>query len=215
MAPCTQGKEDLLEPVDVEPRFVDVYRKYAPQVTRWAVRLSGIDGDAEDIVQEVFLVVSRKLVRLPFHTNLASWLFQITRRIVANHRRRLRWRRLWTDSETLGSIKAEGPSPEADLERRRLLELFHRALDQLPARQRTVFVLYELEGLTTSAIADLTQRKLSTVKVQLARARQRFVFAYQKLLRQECREGEELLDFARRVVGDNQAALSRLGRDTT
>ncbi len=62
-------------------------------------------------------------------------------------------------------------------------ELFYRALDQLPEKYRTVLVLFEIEGLSTQAIADLRGLKLATVKVQLMRARERFIGHYQQLLK--------------------------------
>jgi hypothetical protein len=89
--------------------------------------------------------------------------------------------------------------------------LFHRALDRMPEKQRSVFVLYELEGMSTPTIAELTQRNLSTVKVQLARARAHFMATYQRLLRGECKgEGIGMSQFAQRVVvADGQSALRR------
>ena len=149
---------------EAPPSFAQIYRRYAPQVVRWATRLGGPDCDAEDVVQEVFLVVSRKLDRGRDENHLVSWLFEITRKIAANHRRRLRWRRLWTSGDDLARLRAEGAEPDAALESRRVVTLFYRALHQLSEKHQTVFVLYELEGQSILAIAELTQRNLSTVK---------------------------------------------------
>src|SRR5512141_827462 len=143
--------------------FAEAYRTYAARVARWAARLGGGDGEVEDVVQEVFLVVSRKWHTLRGDGNFASWLFQVTRKLVANQRRRLRWRRLWSGPEALATVGCDGPDLDAELERRRMVELFHRAVDRLPEKQRTVFVLFELEGMSTAAIAELTQRNQSTV----------------------------------------------------
>jgi len=89
-------------------------------------------------------------------------------------------------------------------------------VDRLPEKQRTVFVLYELEGMSTPAIAELTQRNLSTVKVQLTRARGHFMAAYQRLLRRECAgEGLELSQLAQRVVKDDSQSTLRFGKKTS
>lgn len=198
------------------PSFAQIYREFAPRVARWAMRLAGNDCDGEDVVQEVFLVVSRKLDGLHDQEHLVSWLFTITRKIAANHRRRSRWRRLWTGGDPLPELHAEGSAPDAALERRRLVVLFHRALDQLNDQQRTVFVLYELEGQSTLEIAELTQRKLSTVKVQLARARARFISAYQRLVRRECDEvGTGLAQLAQKVVKQDASPIARWGKKTS
>lgn len=202
---------------EAEPvSFAQIYREYAPRVTRWAARLGGPECDAEDVVQEVFLVVSRKLVSSADQGQLVSWIFEITRKIAANHRRRGRWRRLWAGSEPLPDLHAQGAEPDVALERRRLVALFQRALDQLSDKQRTVFVLYELEGQSTVEIAELTQRNLSTVKVQLARGRARFINTYQRLVRRECDEvGTGLAQLAQKVVAQDAAPIARWGKKTS
>jgi RNA polymerase sigma-70 factor (ECF subfamily) len=168
------------------------------------------------VVQEVFLVVSRKLDRTSDKQAVVSWIFEITRKIAANHRRRARWRHMWAGGDSLADVATQDGSPDAVLERRRLVALFHRALDKLNDNQRTVFVLYELEGQSTAAIAELTQRNLSTVKVQLARARERFMAAYQRLLRQECNEvGVGLAQLAQRVVEQEDLPMTRWGKKTS
>jgi len=194
--------------------FVQAYREHAAHVARWAGRLGGLDCDVEDVVQEVFLVVSRKWASVRDDGNFTSWLFQITRKISANQRRRLRWRRLWAGHDELARLPWAGLGPDAELDRRRAVALFHRALDRLPEKQRTVFALYELDALSTQAIAELTQRKLSTVKVQLVRARERFIAAYRRLLRREC-EGTVPPQLAPGVVGRDAEATSRLGKKTS
>jgi RNA polymerase sigma factor (sigma-70 family) len=201
---------------EAEPAsFARIYREYAPRVARWAARLGGPTCEVEDVVQEVFLVVSRKWDGLAGQSPLVSWIFEITRKISANHRRRDRWRRLWAGSDLLADLHSEGAEPDAALERRRLAALFQRALDQLNDRQRTVFVLYELEGQSTVEIAELTGRNHSTVKVQLARARERFINAYQRLLRRECDEvGTGLAQLAQKVVVQDATPISRWGKKT-
>jgi RNA polymerase sigma-70 factor (ECF subfamily) len=196
--------------------FAQAYRDYAPRVARWAIRLGGVDCDVEDIVQEVFLVVSRKLPSIRADGNFTAWLFQVTRKVTANQRRRAWWRRLWTGDEELEQMQWPGPGPEADLERRRAVLLFHRALGRLPEKQRIVFALYELEGMTTAEIAALVRRNLSTVKVQLLRARERFMAVYGKLLRSEHDNDDGAISkLARRVVTADAQPAARIGKKTS
>jgi len=195
--------------------FAQVYRDYAPRVARWAGRLGGVDCDAEDIVQEVFLVVSRRLPSIRADGNFTSWLFQVTRKITANQRRRAWWRRLWSADEDLEKMQWPGLGPEADLERRRAVALFHRALGRLPEKQRTVFALYELEGMSTPEIAGLMQRNLSTVKVQLLRARERFMAVYGRLLRGQHDGDGALSELAQRLVTADAQPVARIGKKTS
>lgn len=165
--------------------FEEAYHEYAQRAARWAHLLGGADVDVEDVVQEVFFVVSRKLAAFQGEGTFTSWLFEVTRKIVANHRRRQAWRFWRSTPEVLESVPSLALGPDAELERRRLRALLFRALDRLPERYRAVFVLYEIEGLSTQAISDLCRLNLSTVKVQLARARHRFIEAYRRQLRRE------------------------------
>jgi len=102
------------------------------------------------------------------------------------YRRRQRWR-FWRsgNEQSLACAPSSLPDPAAELERRQAVAFFYRALDQLPEKYRTVLVLYEIEGLSTQSIADLCELNLSTVKVQLARARERFLNHFRDLRKKE------------------------------
>jgi RNA polymerase sigma-70 factor (ECF subfamily) len=164
--------------------FQEAYRDHAQTAARWARQLGGSDIDVEDVVQEVFMVVSRRLSSFRGQARFSSWLFEITRKTVANHRRRQRWRFWRSGNEaSLARVPSHLPDPAAELERRQTVARFYRALDQLPEKYRTVLVLYEIDGMSTQAIADLRQLNLSTVKVQLSRARIRFLKHYQDLMK--------------------------------
>ena len=176
--------QSTVVPITFSPpaSFQEAYRDHAQTAARWARQLGGSDIDVEDVVQEVFLVVSRRLSGFRGEARFSSWLFEITRKTVANHRRRQRWR-FWRagNQASLASAPSQLPDPADELERRQAVELFYRTHDQLPEKYRTVLVLYEIEGLSTQAIADFRELSLSTVKVQLARARGRFLKHYQEL----------------------------------
>jgi RNA polymerase sigma-70 factor (ECF subfamily) len=164
--------------------FAEAYRDYAQRVARWAHSLGGASIDPEDVVQEVFLVVNRKLASFTGEGGFPTWLFEITRRVVANHRRR-QGRGSWTreGDHDLESVPSQAPDAAAELDRQRMTALLYQALDDLPEKYRTVFVLYEIDELSSTAIAELCRLKPSTVRVQLVRARARFFRIYQKLLR--------------------------------
>jgi RNA polymerase sigma-70 factor, ECF subfamily len=178
--PTTVDSADNAVPASCEQAF----RDHAREVARWAHRLGGDDIDAEDVVQEVFLVVGKRLAEFRPEARFASWLFEITRKIVANHRRRHRWR-FWRNNQPLANLPSHALDPATELERKQVVARFYAALDRLPEKYRTVIVLYEIEGLSTQAIAEVCSLKLSTVKVHLLRARRRLTTQYQRLLRRE------------------------------
>jgi RNA polymerase sigma-70 factor, ECF subfamily len=171
-----------VEPASAPASFEEAYHDYASCTARWARDLGGTEVEVEDVVQEVFLVVSRRLRDFRGDARFSSWLFGITRKIVANHRRRHRWRFWASSNDRTVPVPVFSCDPVAELEQRRKVELFYRALDCLPEKYRTVLVLYEMEGMSTQGIADFCDLKLTTVRVQLVRARERFLGHYQDLI---------------------------------
>lgn len=145
----------------------DVFRAEAGFVLRLVRSLGVPPGDAEDVAQEVFLVVHRQLQTLNDPQRLRSWLFGIVRRVVANYRRRAhrRHEQLTDAIELLGapSEQPHGASPD-----RALLD---RALEKLDARKREVFVLFELEGLPMRDVAAMIGSPLFTAYSRLYAAR--------------------------------------------
>lgn len=174
-------------PVDV----ARLYRAHERTVMRWAARLGGPGIDAEDVVQDVFLVAKRRLKSLEESWNVQTWLFRTTEKIVqaARRKRRLRrWLSLSREPAAPG-MGAPRPTPAEALERERAVEEVYRVLDRMPERQRRVLVLFEIEGMSTQEIAELIDAPVGTVRVWLFRARARFLEEHQRLFQrsQPCR----------------------------
>jgi RNA polymerase sigma-70 factor (ECF subfamily) len=170
-------------PVAGELTVAHVYTLHASDVTRWAARLGGPDIDVDDVVQEVFAVVSRKLGQFRGDSTLETWLFGITDKIIRNLRRRAAVRRIlvgWSDelSETTPSF---APSPFDTLATRQKAAWVYKVLDRLPEKYRRVIILFELEQLPCEDIARLLGAAPSTVRVWLFRARAQFL-AHQRTL---------------------------------
>jgi RNA polymerase sigma-70 factor (ECF subfamily) len=167
-------REDGSAPLD----FNAIYRDYGRVVARWATRLGGPSVAVDDIVQEVFLVVSRRLGGFRAEAKLSTWLFRITRQTVRNVRRRHRRRWSWISRLTKrveNSVPADRPSPHDDRERNEAIAEFYRLLDALPEKYREAIVLHELEGMDAQQIGELLGVKVPTVRVRLHRARAAFL----------------------------------------
>jgi RNA polymerase sigma-70 factor (ECF subfamily) len=166
-------------PAAVRPSVDALYRAHAADVRRWASRLGGGRLDADDVVQEVFLVAARRQPVFAGEARPKTWLFRVTARIAANHRRRSWLRRFW------GHLTAQVPDrgvpaeqwPDAPSDARERVRQLYAMLDQLPARQREAIVLFELEGLASEAVATLMGVPHGTVRVWLHRARERLARA--------------------------------------
>jgi RNA polymerase sigma-70 factor (ECF subfamily) len=168
--------------------FDAVYRTHARAVSRWVRRLWGPEDEIEDIVQEIFLIVHRRLGSFRGEAKTSTWLYGITLRVVLRRRRRLRLRRAlfgpWRQAEPRPggafppAIGAEAAPPEQALLRREQVALLYRSLERLDELSRTILVLYELEGLPCDEIATLVGKTVSTVWARLSRARQRLAASF-------------------------------------
>ena len=160
-----------------------LYRTHQRTVMRWAARLGGPGIDVEDAVQDVFLIAKRRLVSFEGPGKISTWLFRTTEKTVQAARRKQRLRRWLSRSSEPGAagMGAPRPTPAEALDREQEVRDVYRVLDRLPERQRRVLILFELEGLSTEEIGELTGAKVGTVRVWLFRARERFMEAHQRL----------------------------------
>lgn len=157
----------MAEPVTFEA----VYDEYFDFVWRSVRRLGVYDSAADDIVQEVFLVVYRRLADFEGRSSMKTWLFGITMRVVRTHRRGL----VRKSTEPLPpEVVDEGRTPEADAQRREALRTLDRLLQELDEDKRVVFVLAELEQMSAPEIAEAVGVKLNTVYSRLRAARGAF-----------------------------------------
>lgn len=141
-------------------------------VLRWCVRLGGPRVDAEDAAQEVLLVLLTRVENLEDLRRFQPWLFGVTRRVLAAHRRRA-WVRRWVPGARVEGASPR-PGPGEELARAELAGLVHAALERLPAGQREVLVLVVMEERTTAEVALLLDLPEGTVKSRLRLARERF-----------------------------------------
>ena len=158
------------------PTFEEIYARHARTVARWAARLGGPGVDVEEITQEVFITVNRRLSHVRGDSSISTWLFGITANVTANDRRRRKRRRLWVRLGARADHRpAPGNTPLEELERRELREHFYAALGALGERHRRVLVLFELEQLPANEIATLMALRPTHVRVLLHRARAAFL----------------------------------------
>ena len=138
-----------------------------------SLRRFGIEESAvDDAAQHVFLALAERLPDVEVERERA-FLLGVCVRIAANGRRR-QARRPETASDGLDQHAAHAPDPEQLLATKQRRQLLDTALDSLPLDQRTVFVLFELEGCSLPEIADMLQIPLGTATSRLRRARHRF-----------------------------------------
>jgi RNA polymerase sigma-70 factor (ECF subfamily) len=169
--------------------FAEAFRRHYGLVHRM-LGVYGVDEALlDDAAQEVFMVVHRRWGDYDGRTAFRSWLIGIVRRVASGYRRA--GRRLRARLEQLHA-PAQPPSIEARLEQRETLEQVRASIASLGTRQREVFVLAELEGLTAPEIAETLGIKLNTVYSRLRTARERFWAALARHREQQQRGGQRV-----------------------
>jgi RNA polymerase sigma-70 factor (ECF subfamily) len=149
-----------------------VYRNHFDFVYRKALRLGGPRVDAEDVAQEVFLIVARKLETFDGSSQLTTWLYGITLNVVRAARRR---QRLLGWFESKQALPLEIPIETIDrAEVRAAHRIAYEILDKMSAKKREVFILAEFEGLGCDEIARIVDTKTETVWSRLHYAREEF-----------------------------------------
>jgi len=156
---------------DAMSGFEELYRKYYRRVFSLCIRMTGNITEAEDLTQEVFIQLHRKLSSFRGEAAFTTWLHRLTVNQVLMHfrRRSVRSELTTDDGEMPDSIDPGTVNPEAmPIVDRIALD---NAISQLPPGYRTVFVLHDVEGYEHEEIARLLGCSSGTSKSQLHKAR--------------------------------------------
>ena len=159
--------------------FAAIYETYFDFVWR-TIRQLGVTGaSVDDAVQDVFVVVHRRLGDFEARSSMRTWLFGIALRVGRNYRRGATRRGI---AEPLSpELTDTTPSPHQNAEAAEALALLARLLDAMDERKREVFFLAEVEQLTAPEIAETLAIPLNTVYSRLRVARQTFEQALREL----------------------------------
>jgi len=170
----TLQSEDVSSPtLSVE----EVYRQHADFVWTSLQRFGVRDRDLDDALQEVFVVVQKRLSSFRGDARMTTWLYSICLRVAHAHRRRGHVRRELSVDRLQDAIDEDGANPEDELavrERRRVLETL---LDQLDLEKRALLAMFEIDELPCEEIASILGLPLGTVYSRLHAARKAFAKA--------------------------------------
>jgi len=152
--------------------FTTLVTRFQPAVFRWALMFARDPDEAEDITQEVFVRTHRQIGNYRSDGPLEAWLYRITRRTATQMRRTLRRRgrlALAPAARPLRDVYTTDPGGRVDRERAAMIirELFAA----LPQRQREVFDLVDLQGISSAEVAERTGMKPVSVRANLFKAR--------------------------------------------
>lgn len=159
--------------------FAQVYDEHFEFVWRSARRLGVPEASLDDIAQDTFVTVYRRLSDFEGRSQLKTWIFGILRHTIADFRRSQR--RKPTSALEFEPVDGRATSPQDAAARSEGVKLLHAALEALADEQREVFVLAELEQMSSPEIASALEVNVNTVYSRLRAARQEFEAALKRL----------------------------------
>ena len=150
------------------PAFEELYRQHSTRLFNLAWRMCGTRADAEDLLQEIFLLAYRKLPEFRGDSAVGTWLYRLAMNRCLDHLKNRQTRASGAtttiDEETMPGPKAvgDGGIKRLDLE---------RAIARLPDGARAAFVLHDVEGFQHHEIASILGISEGTSKSQVHKAR--------------------------------------------
>jgi RNA polymerase sigma-70 factor (ECF subfamily) len=152
------------------PAFEELYRQHSARLFNLAWRMSGTRADAEDLLQEIFLLAYRKLPEFRGDSSVGTWLYRLAMNRCLDHLKSRQTRNsgatMAFDEEAMPmrKLSGDGGIKRLDLE---------RAVARLPEGARAAFVLHDVEGFQHQEIAAILGISEGTSKSQVHKARLR------------------------------------------
>ncbi|MGQ9560160.1 MAG: RNA polymerase sigma factor [Candidatus Oleimicrobiaceae bacterium] len=175
-----ESEEQLIERAKDGDRGAQaaIVKKYEQMVYNVALRLTGNAEEAEGVMQETFLKVLEALPTFRGDSQLGTWIYRIATNFALMQLRKRKVPTYSLDEYNLDETRdlasfnrAIGDNPEALVLNAELRQAMENAIEALPPKYKTAFVLKDLEGLSLQQIADMLNLNVATVKTHIHRAR--------------------------------------------
>lgn len=173
--------------------FDQLVIRHKDRIFNLCYRMLGDYIEANDYAQETFIKAFKSLKKFRFESSFSTWLYRIAVNTCKNRLRSLekRYQGKMISIETPNfsgennpalEIRDDSPSPATRLERKEKSALIQTAINSLPAEQKMVIILRDIEGRSYEEIAEATGLALGTVKSRLARGRTELKTKLRKIL---------------------------------
>lgn len=159
------------------PTFAEVYEEHFAFTWRTAKHLGAPDAHIDDVIQETFVIVHRRLSSFEGRSSIKTWLFGIVANVVRAQRRRVRGQSRDGDIADPEGVADPAAGPHERAARAEAARVVDDLLESLDEDKRAVFVLAELEQMSAPDIATALDVPLNTVYSRLRLARETFAAA--------------------------------------
>jgi RNA polymerase sigma-70 factor (ECF subfamily) len=176
--------------------FERIYRLHNRRVYALCLRMVGNTTEAEDLTQEAFLQLFRKIHTFRGESAFSTWLHRLSVNVVLMRLRKKSLPETSLEETTEPDEETGGPRKEIGALDLRLTGSIdrvnlQRAIEQLPPGYKSVFVLHDIQGYEHNEIAEILDCSIGNSKSQLHKARMRLRELLQETLRSEAREARQ------------------------
>src|ERR1043165_562987 len=161
------------------PSFQQIYEQYKNKVFNTVLSYLQNSEDAEEVTQDVFLEIYHKLAQFEGRSSLSTWIYRIAINksldFLKAKSRKKRFAFISSLFNDSGELKHDHPDfyhPGIALENKEKSAILFKAINFLPEKQKTAFILSKLEGLSYAEIADVMETTVASVESLLVRAKQ-------------------------------------------
>jgi RNA polymerase sigma-70 factor (ECF subfamily) len=172
---ATEQADGLPPSTLANPSFGEVYETMLPFVSNAVRRLGVGDSALDDVTQEVFVAIHRRLPAFEGRSSVKTWVFGILMGVVRNYRRTRRRKgrglAIWSQVDDPSHLPDLTPDPYELASRTESLRIACRLIDELTELEFATFVMAEIDGLTVPEIASRLHANVNTIYSRLRSAR--------------------------------------------
>ena len=162
-----------------EESFAEIILRYETKVHNLSMRLTRNQEDAEEVLQDVFITVYRKIASFEGKAKFSSWLYRITVNAAFMKLRKKKQDRTVSIEDMLPTIENQtstkeygfGSQSDSLTMNNQIREALENAIGRLPDEYRAVFVLRDVDGLSNKEVGDILNLSIPAVKSRLHRSR--------------------------------------------
>ena len=147
-----------------ESSFNKIVLRYQQKIYWHARRMTGNHLDADEIVQEVLIVLYEKLKGFKYQSSLYTWIYRITATRSINYLRKRNLRQIFSFDEKGGNLIKSKDDIVSNFESKERLERLESVLKEIPPKQREVFLLRNFEELSYEEISEITGKSVGGLK---------------------------------------------------
>jgi RNA polymerase sigma-70 factor (ECF subfamily) len=164
--PAATDEKALIEQIQQgnEAAFTEFVKRYQEKVYWTARRIVGDHDSADDVTQEVFIKVYGALKEFRGEASVFTWLYRITVNVSLNYKRKKRIRNFFSIDELFESPDNTEDLPDVVVEKDETKKLIEEAIQQLPEKQRAVFVMRYYDELTYEEISKILHTSVGGLK---------------------------------------------------